>query len=34
MEELPQWYSADDDWSAWAKDLWENTGALDHRPGA
>ena len=34
MEELPEWYSADDDWSAWAKDLWENTGALDHRPGA
>lgn len=34
MEELPEWYSADDDWSAWAKDLWENSGALDHRPGA
>ncbi|HJA38310.1 MAG TPA: hypothetical protein H9793_04900, partial [Candidatus Brevibacterium intestinigallinarum] len=34
MEELPEWYSTDDDWSAWAKDLWENTGALDHRPGA
>jgi TRAP-type C4-dicarboxylate transport system substrate-binding protein len=34
MVELPDWYSADDDWSAWAKDLWENSGALDHRPGA
>ena len=34
MGELPEWYSADDDWSAWAKDLWENSGALDHRPGA
>lgn len=34
MKELPEWYSAEDDWSAWAKDLWENTGALDHRPGA
>lgn len=32
MEEMSEWYSADDDWSAFAKDVYENTGALDHRP--
>ncbi|WP_295687158.1 C4-dicarboxylate ABC transporter substrate-binding protein [uncultured Brevibacterium sp.] len=32
MEEMDDWYSADDDWSAFAKDVYENTGALDHRP--
>lgn len=32
MEEMDEWYSADDDWSAYAKDVYENTGALDHRP--
>lgn len=32
MEEMDDWYSADDDWSAFAKDVYENTDALDHRP--
>ena len=33
MESMVDWYSADEDWSSYAWDLWENSGALDHRPG-
>lgn len=32
MEDMPEWYSLEDDWSDYAKDVYENTGAADHRP--
>lgn len=34
MESMDEWYSADEDWSSYAWDMWENSGALDHRPGS
>jgi len=33
METMNDWYSADEDWTSFAWDVWENSGALEHRPG-
>ncbi|WP_236863858.1 C4-dicarboxylate ABC transporter substrate-binding protein [Brevibacterium daeguense] len=32
MSEMNEWYDPDSDWSDYAWDVFENSGALDHRP--